>query len=110
MSGKIILSIMMSAVILTGCTWVKPTAEGEKVRVLNAKEVAGCKNLGSTTVALVDKVAGLKRNPQKVQKELETLARNSAVDLGGDTVVAISEVTNGKQTFAVYRCVGIASP
>ena len=40
----------------------------------------------------------------KVAGELATLARNSAAQLGGDTVVATSEITDGSQTFAVYRC------
>jgi len=103
-----ILSLTCGALMMAGCTWVKPTSEGEKVRVLAANEVASCKSLGSTTATIADKVVGIKRKPKKVQKELETLARNSAVDLGGDTVVAVSEVVNGKQTFAVYRCVGVA--
>ena len=33
------------------------------------------------------------------------LARNSAINLGGDTVVADGEIKDGMQTFKVYRCV-----
>lgn len=108
MSQKMVFLLAFSLLLLAGCTWVKPTAEGEKVRVLEAKEVTSCKSLGSTTATLADKVVGIKRKPQKVKKELETLARNSAADLGGDTIVATSEVVSGKQSFAVYRCVGVA--
>ena len=107
MSNKRGLPLTIAVLLIAGCTWVKPTIEGEKVRVLDASEVTSCKSLGSTTASLADKVAGVKRKPQKVQKELETLARNSAAELGGDTIVALSEVLNGKQTFAVYRCVGV---
>ncbi|WP_127478680.1 DUF4156 domain-containing protein [Sulfurivermis fontis] len=97
----------MAALVLalSACTWVEPTAQGEKVRVLSAEEVTKCKKVGQTTVSLLAKLAGIERNPQKVQEELNILARNSAVELDGDTVVPISAVEDGKQTFAVYRCV-----
>lgn len=93
------------AFVLSACTWVEPTAQGEKVRVLTAEEVTKCKKVGQTTVSLLAKLAGIERNAQKVQDELNILARNSAVELDGDTVVPISAVEDGKQTFAVYRCV-----
>lgn len=93
------------ASLVSACTWVEPTAQGEKVRVLSAEEVTKCKKVGQTTVSLLAKLAGIERNPDKVQEELNILARNSAVELDGDTVVPISAVEEGKQTFAVYRCI-----
>jgi hypothetical protein len=90
---------------LSACTWVEPTVQGEKVRVLSAAEVTKCRKVGQTTVSLLAKLAGIERNAQKVQEELNILARNSAVELDGDTVVPISPVEDGKQSFAVYRCV-----
>lgn len=104
--NKLILALG-AAFVISSCTWVKPTNEREKVRVLEAHEVAGCKSLGATTVSLVDKLVGVKRSPQKVAGELRVLARNSAAELGGDTVVAASGVSDGKQTYKVYRCVGV---
>ncbi|TVO77922.1 DUF4156 domain-containing protein [Sedimenticola selenatireducens] len=106
---KIIQAIITttSILLLTGCAWVKPTPEGEKVRVLDADEVTSCKELGTTNVSLIDKIAGINRNAEKVQKELETLARTSAAKIGGDTVVADSPVEDGQQRFIVYRCVGV---
>jgi len=96
------------AILLSGCSWVKPTPEGEKVRVLDADEVTRCRELGSTTVSLLDRIAGIDRDPEKVEKELQILARNSAARIGGDTVVAISPVKQGEQRYAIYRCVGIS--
>ncbi|MCW8890556.1 MAG: DUF4156 domain-containing protein [Sedimenticola sp.] len=106
---KSLLVFIMAATVLaaSGCTWVKPTPEGEKVRVLDADEVSTCKELGATNVSLMDKVAGINRNAEKVQKELETLARTSAARMGGDTVVADSAVKEGQQRFIVYKCVGV---
>ena len=97
--------IVAAAALLSACTWVEPTVQGEKVRVLSAEEVTKCTKVGQTQVSLLAKLAGIERNPQKVQDELNVLARNSAVELDGDTVVPISPVEDGKQTFAVYRCV-----
>ena len=45
------------------------------------------------------------RQPTVIAKELQILARNSSVNMGGDTVTPISKIDNGEQTFAVYRCV-----
>lgn len=92
--------------LLQACAWVKPTASGAGVRVASAAEVAGCSEAGSTQVSVLDKVAGVRRGYTTVAEELATLARNSAAQLGGDTVVPTSEIVDGTQTFAVYNCRG----
>lgn len=98
------LAAFAAATMLSACTWVDVTPEGEKVRVLSSAEVTKCKKMGQTTVSVLAKAVGVARHTEKVQEELNTLARNSAVELKGDTVVPISPVANGQQTFAVYRC------
>lgn len=92
------------AVVLQSCAWVKPTASGAEVRVATAAEVAACREVGSTQVSVLDKVAGIRRGYTTVSEELANLARNSAAQLGGDTVVPTSEIVDGSQTFAVYDC------
>jgi len=32
------------------------------------------------------------------------VAKNNAVDMGGDTISALTGVVNGRQTFGVYKC------
>lgn len=103
--NKLIVAVLCLAI--SACAWVKLSPGGEKVRVLEASEVATCKELGNTTASLMAKVAGINRNEEKVAKELEMLARNAAAKMGGDTVVAVSAVEDGQRTFAVYQCVGI---
>ena len=44
------------------------------------------------------------RDAGKVKTELETLARNEAIKLKGDTVVPVTEIKDGEQTFKVYQC------
>ena len=92
-------------ICLHACTWVKETPGGEKVRVLSADEVTSCKELGSTSSFLKDKIAGVDRNKDKVKKELQTLARNTAAEMGGDTIVPKTEIEDGKQEFTVYKCI-----
>ena len=98
------LSVLLLAFTLSACTWVKITPEGETVRIATAEEVQSCTKKGKTTVSLKADIAGIERNQDKVKLELETLARNSAADINGDTVVPASPIENGKQTFDVYVC------
>ena len=94
---------------ISACAWVKLTPDGEKVRVLEVGEVSTCKELGNTTVSLLAKVAGFNRNEDQVAKELSMLARNAAADMGGDTIVPISAVQEGKRSYAVYKCIGVST-
>ena len=89
---------------LGACTWVKPTDAGAKVVVADGSGVSNCERKGQVESALKSRVGAFERNATKVAGELETLARNEAAKMGGDTVVAESNVRDGKQTFGVYRC------
>lgn len=101
------IALPLAIFIMAGCTWVEPTPGSEEVRVLSVDKVSTCKKLGDTTSSLLHKVAGINRSEEKVRKELETLARNSAAYMGGDTVVATSQINEGEQKFDVYKCVGV---
>jgi len=92
--------------LLAGCTAIKLTEQGKNVRVVGRYDVAACKTIGTTTATVTDKVAGLKRKEHIVKKDLETLARNAAVSMGGDTIVPQGEIEGGKQTFKVFKCLG----
>jgi hypothetical protein len=102
-SHGMIASLLVLAA--AGCTWVKPTPEGEKVRVLDPDEVVACRQLGKTTVTGKASVAGIERGHKKVSDEFSALARNSAAKMGGDTVVPLTEVEGDTQVFAVYKCI-----
>ena len=100
------LITIVFAVVLASCSWVELKPEAEKVRVLSEEEVKPCKRLGKTTVSVKPSVAGVPRKESVMARELEKLARNGAVNLNGDTIVATSEIVDGEQTFDIYRCVG----
>lgn len=106
MKKSLVVLVPVVAILVMGFKWVKLTPEGEKVRVLEASEVVSCRKLGKTTVSVKAKLV-FKRKETKVKRDLEYQARNSAAaDFeGGDTIIAISAVTDGKQKFEVYKCV-----
>ena len=88
----------------SGCTWVDPDAGAGNVALVMPKHVINCKSLGTTTVEVKDKVGFVNRSEEKVAEELLTLARNSAVKLGGDTLVADGAPVDGTQKFKIYKC------
>lgn len=90
--------------VLTACTWVKLTPQGEVVRVAGAGEIAGCERLGEITAKVLDKAAFVKRSRDKQAEELAALARNEAGDMGADTIVAASDIHEGRRRFTVYQC------
>jgi len=92
--------------LLVGCgPYVTVSNQGEKVRLLDKSEVSSCQHLGGTTVSVLDKVAFIERGKTSVEDNLQALARNSAAEMSGDTIVATSAITDGKQNYDVYRCV-----
>ena len=97
-------AVLVLPLLLGACNWVTLTGEGEQVHIGTMDSVADCKRVGKTTVSTLAKVVGLNRYDESMQDELNKLARNSAVELQGDTVVPISGIVNGQQVFAVYRC------
>ena len=90
--------------VLGGCSWVQVTPEGKIVRLVESlDQVEQCEKLGTTTSSVLPKFV-FERGKEKVAAELADLARNSAADMGGDTIVPISAVEEGKRTFGVYQC------
>jgi hypothetical protein len=59
----------------------------DKVSLLEASQVDGCLSKGSTTVSVLAAVGFISRSDEAVEANLLQLARNSAIDAGGDAVV-----------------------
>lgn len=95
---------LLTAAVLGGCVFVQPTEEGKKVRVLTAGEVDRCQHLGNITSTVTDRIGIIVRRQDTVEDDVLQNAKNAAADMGGDTVVASGALTDGKQTFTVYRC------
>jgi len=100
-----LISLLTLLALVSACNWAPLSKPGKKVRVLELHEVSSCTKKGTTTVTTKDKVIGISRNEETIAEELIRLARNTAPDLNGDTIVAKTKVVDGKQTFTVYKCV-----
>ena len=101
----LLVAMALSALVFsTACTWVKKSPEAAKVRVVPIDRVADCTVLGNVVASTTGNIVMVKRNANKVRSELETIAQNEAAGSGADTVAPISEIVDGMQTFAMYRC------
>jgi len=100
-----IVAIAFFALLLPGCATVDLTPAGEKVRVLAPDEISSCRELGKTNTSVTPKALGIPRPPETIKKELESIARNGASSMGGDTIVPLTVIADGKQSFVVYKCV-----
>jgi Domain of unknown function (DUF4156) len=97
--------VLTTGLILSACNFVKVTETGSNVAVSNSAAVQGCSKVSVLTVKTRDNYVGsMKRSPETIVKELTNLARNDAMDAGGDTIVPINQPVDGRQSFDVYRC------
>lgn len=97
--------IIVVAGSLAACATTKLTPAGEKARLLSIEEAANCEKLGRTVISIKPSLLSIPRPQAIIVKELQVLARNGAANVGGDTVAPVSGVSNGQQTFEVYKCV-----
>jgi hypothetical protein len=101
------LAAIAGATAIAGCTWVKLTSPGEGVRVGTTSQVTACSRLGATHAKTSTKVAFFSRGTRKIDQELETLARNEAAEMGGNTIVPEGPTSSeGRRSFGVYHCSG----
>ena len=76
--------------VLCGCAdsliLVEPGSD--RVTLANTNQVSDCQHIGKTSVNVVSRVGIYSRSIADVDANLLQLARNGAVEEGGDTVVA----------------------
>jgi hypothetical protein len=101
---KKFIYILSTAILLSACSSLQLTEGGEKVRVLEPSEISSCKNLGRTNTSVTDRIV-VERPADTIAEELQIVARNSAARMGGDTIVPLTIIEAGQQTFVVYKCV-----
>lgn len=100
-------TLLLAAIVslTSACSWVKVSEQGASVAVANAANVRNCEKVRTVNVKVKDNFVGsMKRSPEKVATELTNLARNEATQFGGDTIVPVSLVQGGRQSFDVYKC------
>lgn len=96
--------ICLFIISLPACTMVEPTKESKEVILVKPSNVVGCKLLVTTNATVTYKVGIVTRDDKTVTKELVTLAKNRAADLGGDSIVAKGPAVEGKMSFDIYKC------
>lgn len=101
-----LVSVLSLGFITAACAWVKPSTDSQKVVLATSGEVTQCAKKGETTSKTLGKFLFVPRGQEKIFTELVTLAKNEAVIMGGDTVVAGKELARGEQIFAIYQCRG----
>ena len=97
--------LIVFSMALSGCTWVALAPDADGVQIGASDALENCEKVGTTKARTKTKVWIFSRSEKKVAKELTTLARNDAPELGGNTVVAEGPVsTDGVQRFSIYKC------
>ena len=104
MNWRTILACGFAAVLTSGCAWVRLDTEAEAVRVRAAGDVAGCERLGKTHTRTLDRIGFIPRRERAVHEELERLARNEAVNMGGNAIAPLETELAGEQVFGIYAC------
>ena len=99
----LLVVLTMGSLFVTGCATIKLSENGEKVRVLAPEEVSTCKKLGKSNASVTAKALGISRPIETLTKELASIARNSAANMGGDTIVPLTVIEEGKQSIVVYK-------
>ncbi len=98
------LLLLPAIAVAGGCSFTKLTEGGANVRPATAAEVASCTGLGKVTASVAHEVGFIQRSEGAVRDNVYDTAKNSAAGMGGDTIVPVSELRDGKQAFDVYRC------
>ena len=103
---KKIILISATAIFVVGCasSFIEVRSGSENVSVLEAKQVTGCELKGKVTSSVLSKVGFISRSVEGVEENLLQMAKNSAVEDGGDTLVKGESTEFGKRTYSIYKC------
>lgn len=91
---------------ITSCSLFRSATKAEDVRVVASDGVRDCVEIATTEVSLMPGTMENYRTDEDLAANLERLARESAAQIGGNTIAARGEIDNRSQRFTVYRCTG----
>lgn len=100
------INIILGAFAATfaACSFVSLNPQAENTTVLpKGSSYANCKFLGNTNVSIWSKATTF-QSQEKAESQLDTLARNEAASMGGNSVTPTSEIVNGQRSYGVYNC------
>lgn len=98
------LLIPAAALLVAACETIPAKPGAAQVAVIEEAAAAACERKGATTVSVLARMGFVERTDAVIAEDLVRLAANDAAELGGDSLVALGPVTEGKRKFAIYRC------
>lgn len=104
---KKLFFILGISMFLSACSWVQPLPGADDVALMEEQAIVtnpNCKKLGQTHTQTLDKLSLLKREEATIKQELIALAKNDAVRMRANTIVATSEMQEGAMSFDIYKC------
>jgi hypothetical protein len=105
---KKLLSITMTTLIaaLYGCAsdLIDVRKGSDRVSLSDESQIGKCQSKGGITVSVLAEVGFISRSDDAVEANLLQMARNGAIDAGGDTITKGNSTEYGKRTFAIYKC------
>lgn len=104
MKVHMLIPAAIMAAMLSGCSWVQLQDGAERVNLVSERQAGECERLGRTQVQVAHRVGFIPRNEAAIQENLDDMARNQAVQMGGDTIAALDQAEEGRQGFGIYRC------
>lgn len=100
-----VVGVAATALIMVACSPVTLKPDAAEIELLDADRVTKCDRLGKTRVSVATKLLFIPRGDKAIREDLTRLARNSAIEMDGDTLTRESEIQEGEQTFGVYKCI-----
>lgn len=90
---------------LTACSFVSLDPQAKDIMVsTDTNKLSNCKFIGNTNVSLWSKAETF-QSQKTTESQLNTLARNQAATMGGNTVITESATNDAVQkTYRVYNC------
>ncbi len=100
------LALGLLAAGLSGCasSMIGERVGADQVVLAKDTEVTKCKSLGRSTLSVLSSLGPITRSAEAVEENLLQMARNEAIDKGGDTVVKGNSLEYGKRSYEVFKC------
>jgi hypothetical protein len=105
-STQKIIAVSFSSILIAGCAsaFMDMKEGAEKVSIASPDQISRCEPKGSVTASVLSKVMFVNRSIEGVEDNLVQIAKNSAVDLGANTIVKGESKKIGERTFSLYQC------
>ncbi|MEO0442194.1 MAG: DUF4156 domain-containing protein [Pseudomonadota bacterium] len=98
------LLIIAAGWMISACTWVNENPAAQSVSINTLDQLTVCQKIGNIKVSVKDRIGFVKRGKGKVLSELQSLARNEALKLGANAIVADADPADGQQAYQAFVC------